>query len=173
MEPTNPPPTSYSFRFEGGIDNTYAFTTSTSIAYLVRFKPTPYIISEEWVFHNDVYELVIDLVDNPTGKSSSLDLVIPATLAAIIRDFYTRKSLAITIYICDSSDGRQKSRERKFASWFQTYNPGTMVRFDYMIQDTTDGQAYYITLITSLWNPHIHDIITEFQRVANGYNDPK
>ncbi|UFH53298.1 DUF6169 family protein [Spirosoma sp. KNUC1025] len=173
MEPTNPPPTNYPFRFEGGNDNSYAFTTSTGIAYLVRFKPTPYIISEEWVFHNDVYELVIDLVDNPTGKPPSLDLVIPATLAAIIRDFYTRTSLAITIYICDSSDGRQKSRERKFASWFQTYNPGTMVRFDYMIHDLTDGQMYYITLITSLWNPHIHDIITEFQRVANGYNDPK
>lgn len=75
--------------------------------------------------------------------------------------------------ICDSSDGRQKSRERKFASWFQAYNPGTMVRFDYMIQDQTDGQAYYITLITSLFNPHIHDIIDQFQRVADGYNDPK
>ncbi|SFC27190.1 hypothetical protein SAMN05216167_101777 [Spirosoma endophyticum] len=48
-----------------------------------------------------------------------------------------------------------------------------MVRFDYMIHDLIDGQSYYITLITSLWNPHIHDIITEFQRIANGYNDPK
>ena len=167
-------PTSiYEFGFLGDDNNTYEFTTDIGITYEVRFKPTPYIISEEWVFHKDVYELVIDLVDNPTGKQPPLDLVVPATLAAIIRDFYKRTSLAITIYICDSSDGRQKSRERKFASWFQTYNPGTMVRFDYMIHDLTDGQAYYITLITSLYNPHIHDIITEFQRVANGYNDPK
>lgn len=173
MEPKNPQLTSYPFRFEGSNGNIYAFTTSTGIAYLVRFKPTPYIISEEWVFHTDVYELVIDLVDNPTGKPPTLDLVVPATLASIIRDFYTRTSLAITIYICDSSDGRQKSRERKFANWFQAYNPGTMVRFDYMIQDKTDGKSYYITLITSLWNPYIHDIIIEFQRVFDGYNNTK
>lgn len=98
---------------------------------------------------------MIDVVENPTEKSPGTDPTIAATLAAIIRDFYRRKSLAITIYICDSRDGRQKSRERKFASWFQTYNPGTMVRFAYMIQDNTDGQEYYITLITSLFNPHI------------------
>ena len=48
-----------------------------------------------------------------------------------------------------------------------------MVRFNYLIQDDTDEQFYHITLITSLYNPHIHDIITEFQRIANGYNDPK
>jgi hypothetical protein len=173
MDQTNPPLVNYLFRFEGGDDNSYAFTTSIGIAYLVRFKPTPYIISEEWVFRTDVYELVIDLVDNPTGKPPALDLIIPATLAAIVQDFYSRTSLAITLYICDSSDGRQKSRERKFASWFQTYNPGTLVRFDYMIQDHTDGQAYYITLITSLFNPYMPEIMAEFQRVADGYNDVK
>ena len=163
----------YEFVCVGDFNNTYEFVTGAGITYEVRFKPTPYIISQEWVFHKDVYELVIDLVDNPTKKSPGLDLVIPATVAAIIRDFYQHTSLAITIYICDSSDGRQKSRERKFANWFQTYNPGTMGRFDYMIQDWTDGQFYYITLITSLFNPHLQDIIKEFQRVADGYNDPK
>ena len=56
MEAEKPVPTNYEFRFEGGHDNVYAFTTSVNLVYAVRFKPTLYIINEEWVFHKDVYE---------------------------------------------------------------------------------------------------------------------
>lgn len=112
----------YEFELEDENQNLYSFQTSNGALYNVRFKPSPYVFGEESIFAPYLYELIVELAGNelpPKGK----DKLMPFTVYAIFLDFYKRNGEAnICLYICDSSDGRQMVRARKFVYWFRLLN---------------------------------------------------
>ena len=110
----------YSFLFEGGNQNSYYFETQMGLIYEIRFKPTPYLFGNEMQsIANNVFEFGILMQFNPTLKFPSEDKKIGATVVAIFIDFYNRIGNAVSIYICDSSNGKEFIRKENSMLGFQ------------------------------------------------------
>ncbi len=94
-------------------------------------------------------------------------------MAAIIRDFYERSDLYITIYICDISDRRQKACWYKFNRWYDYFHANNYYRADRAVLDEKDGVMYHCDIIIKAANPRRLEIFTAFDRMLDGYNIPK
>ncbi|MBC7643175.1 MAG: hypothetical protein H7174_12720 [Flavobacterium sp.] len=121
----------YNYFFEGGINNSYFFETNEEVIYEIVFKPTPYLFELKNIeIIENTFEFSILLKYNPNPKTPSNDKKIGATVVAIFIDFYSRRNKAISVYICESSDGKELARKRKFDHWFQEYNDDIFVKVD-------------------------------------------
>jgi hypothetical protein len=50
----------YSFYFDGGENNVYAFETDLKISYEIKFRPSNYLLGDETtVYANHIYEFII------------------------------------------------------------------------------------------------------------------
>jgi Family of unknown function (DUF6169) len=164
---------SYSFFFEGGLDNSYYFETNDGIIYEVIFKPTPYLFgNEKSVFSDLIFEFSILVEFNPNKKLPAADSKIGATTAEIFNDFYFKKGNAITIYICDSSDDKQSIRKRKFDIWFTKYNDVRFFKIDKVLIDN-HKKRFPISLILSDSNPYKTEIIDSFTSMIVQNNENK
>lgn len=163
----------YEFEFRGNLNNIYAFETDLGIVYEVKFRPTNYLLGDDTApYANSIFEFIIELAYNPLNRNAPLDLLVSGTIAAIIKDFYFKKNQSICIYICESSDGRQELRRRKFNDWFYAHEQYGLVKIDEHIIDSK-GNFYPISLIIQLRNPYFIEIIDSFRQIALQYNDGK
>jgi len=165
---------SYEFEFRGNLNNSYGFETDLGIVYEVKFLPTSYLLGDETTpYANSIFEFIIEIAYNPLGKNPPLDLLVSGTIAAIIKDFYFKKDESICIYICDSSNGRQELRRRKFDDWFymHDYQFGLIKLEEHIID--SKGDSYPISLIIQRNNPYFIEIIDGFRRIAMQYNEGK
>ena len=105
------------------------------------------------------------------GKNPPLDKLISKTISEIIKDFYYKKDGSVCIYICDSSDGRQELRRRKFDDWFYSEEYG-LIKIDEKIRDSK-GNVYPISLIIQIGNPYFIEIIDGFRKIAIENNENK
>ena len=162
----------YEFEFRGGLNNNYGFETELGIVYEVKFRPSNYLFGDETtVYANHIYEFIIEIVYNPLGKNPPLDKLISKTISEIIKDFYYKKDGSVCIYICDSSDGRQELRRRKFDDWFYSEEYG-LIKIDEKIRDSK-GNVYPISLIIQIANPYFIEIIDSFRKIAIENNENK
>ncbi len=156
----------YQFYFEGGKHNSYYFETNFGIIYEIKFKGTPYLLKD---FPNEIskyiFELAILVEYNPTSKMPPEDKRVGATVVAIFKNFYEKYGNTLTIYICDSSDGKEFIRKRKFDQWFSLFNNETFVKVDEMITDN-NKKMFPISLIISKLNPNRKEIINSFIEIA-------
>jgi hypothetical protein len=160
----------YQFIYIGGIHNSYFFETNGGIIYEIKFKPTPYL------FGNDVKEISKNLFEfailveyKPALKLPPRDKKIGATVVAIFIDFYFKKGNAVSIYICDSSDGKEFIRKKKFDQWFNEFNNETFLKIDEMIVDKNKNK-FPISLIISKSNPKRAIIIDAFIKIAMNHS---
>ena len=164
---------SYEFEFRGNLNNSYGFETILGIVYEVKFRPTNYLLGDETTpYANSIFEFIIEIAYNPLGKNPPLDRLVSGTIADIIKDFYFKKNQSICIYICDSSDGRQEFRRRKFDDWFYAHSQYGLVKIDEHIIDSK-GIFYPISLIIQRNNPYFIEIVDGFSQLAIRYNDVK
>ncbi|WP_080057751.1 DUF6169 family protein [Spirosoma aerolatum] len=107
--------------------------------------------------------MVIAVADNPTGKHIPADPLTEPTILAIFYDFF-RSLEHVIIYICDSSDGREKARFRKFTSWFFNNTRADLVKMDAWIPD---GDRHTILSgILSRKNPYFSQFIELFHNLS-------
>ncbi|QBN18538.1 DUF6169 family protein [Flavobacterium nackdongense] len=157
---------SYNFYFEGGQNNSYFFETVEGILYEVIFKFTPYLFDLKNVeIIENTFEFSLLLKYNPNSKLPSNDKKIGATVVAIFMDFYAKRSKAISVYICDSADGKELVRKRKFDQWFLEYNDETFVKVDEMLVDKHNNK-FPISLIFSKSNPYRIEIFEAFVQMS-------
>lgn len=162
---------SYPFIYEGGEQNSYYFESKAGLIYEIKFKPTPYLFENElYEVKNNVFEFGIVVQFNPTSKFPSLDKNIGVTVVNIFIDFYRRFGNVVSIYICDSSDGKEFIRKRKFDFWFSKFNDEIFVKIDEIIVDK-DNKKFPISLIIAKENPYRPQIIKAFR--AFGLNNSK
>jgi Family of unknown function (DUF6169) len=161
----------YEYNFIGGEKNTFSFETIHELTYEVTFKSTPYLFGEDSIFAKYTFEFSIILVNNSFEKNPPPDAKIPPTIAAIFTEFFDDAPDNIAIYICDSSDGRQLVRRKKFDLWFSYYEH-TFVKIDSGFKET-DGTQYPVSLIIKETHPFRTQIFDEFLNVVNGYNADK
>jgi hypothetical protein len=162
----------YDFEYKGGDNNVYTFQTGNGISYSITFKPTFYLFGEDSAFSQNTFEFSILVLINPTETTPPLDKAIPPTIASIFKDFYENATETIAIYICDSSDGRQLLRKRKFDDWFEYYKGQLFIKIDSGFKET-DGTQYPVSLIIKETHPLRTQIFEEFLDVVNGYNTGK
>ena len=163
----------YEFEYRGGLNNSFGFETDLGIVYEVKFRPSNYLLGDETtVYANHIYEFIIEIVYNPLGKNPPLDKLISKTISEIIKDFYYKKKGSVCIYICDSSDGRQELRRRKFDDWFYSETEYGLIKVDEKIRDSK-GNVYPISLIIQRENPYFIEIIDGFRKIAIENNENK
>jgi Family of unknown function (DUF6169) len=159
----------YKYYFEGGLNNSYFFETKEEIIYEIIFKPTPYLFELENIeIVENTFEFSILLKYNPNLKLPSNDKKIGATVVAIFMDFYSRRSKAISVYICESSDGKELVRKRKFDQWFQLYNDDTFIKVDKNLIDKNNNK-FPVSLVISNSNPFEEQIFKAFVHLSLKY----
>ena len=79
---------------------------------------------------------------------------------------------AIIVYICDSSDGRQIIRHRKFNAWFNEYNTDKFTKQDCVLKES-NGTLNPISLIIKKEHIFSYHIKDEFKITIDGYNASK
>lgn len=156
----------YPFYFEGGKNNVYTFETDLGIVYSIKFKPSDYLLGDiKTAFSDYIFEFVIDMIYNPLKRNPPLDKIVSITIAGIITDFYFKQDKSVCIYICDSSDGRQSLRKRKFDDWFYSNKSLGVIKFDQLITDSK-GVSYPLSVILKKDNPYFVDIIIAFNNIS-------
>ncbi len=164
----------YPYIYLGGVESKYGFITDKGITYEVKFTPSSYVLGDDFPYAEEIVELVLKVVETPIeGKNPPFDARTAPTVAAIIKDFYDRSPLGITIYICDTSDRREKARWYKFNRWYDYFNANNYYRTDRAVLDEKDGVLYHCAIIIKASNPHRFDIFAAFDRMLDGYNVPK
>ncbi len=166
-EPAKP----YEFQFKGGQSNLYIFSTQGEVKYEIKFVPSTDYFSGYDALEVEVFEMVIAVADNPGGGRLPADDRTAPTIFTIFEHFFLPHRHAL-IFICDSSDGRERARFRKFGWWF--YHRATMsAYFDLDIakfdQQITDGdQMILVSLIFSRRHPQQKLIVDIFMALDEG-----
>ena len=156
----------YNFTFIGGTNNSYVFETSNEIVYEIKFKHSPYLLNENAEYSKWIYEFVIDIAINNYGKKPLLDIAVSETVASIFKDFFNKNSYNICIYICDSSDGRQEIRRRKFDDWFYKYQTDSFMKLDEVLVDSNQNR-FPISMVVLKNNPLFKEIVFAFAEISN------
>ena len=163
-------PEPYPFTFTGEPTDIYTFRTVSGAVYAVRFKHTPYLFDSAPVIAEQVYELVIEQVRAPAGRSGS-DETIAVTVATICKNFFQDHE-RILLYICETADFRHLARVRKFDGWFRQFNDHHYLKLDTQFPDS-DGVTYFVSIIFQWGHPHLHTIIDAFENLSEQYNEGK
>ncbi|WP_428656918.1 DUF6169 family protein [Runella sp.] len=148
----------------------YVFRTAHSVFYEVRFKATPYLFENKAEIADQIYELVIERIKTPVTKVPP-DILIPITVAAICKDFFSHQQERILLYLCETADFKHTARAKKFDGWFREFNDSQFLKIDAQIPDT--DVTHYLSLIFRWDHPYLQEIITEFKLLANNYGPDK
>ena len=154
------PLSDYEFRFVDEDPNSYYFTTVNEITYEVRFVPSAYLFEEYIEHYVDAYEMIIAVADNPTGGRLPADALIAPTIRAIFYDFF-RSNEQVIVFICDSFDGRQKARMRKFMNWYYTDIQRYFFKVDIGIPDLKGD--ILVSAILKVQNPYFSQFVKVFE----------
>jgi hypothetical protein len=141
----------------------YLFDTDSKASYGIKFKPSPYIFGDDVPYGEYIYELSIYQYSH--NKSAGIDMKISYTIAAIFTHFYINSDEKIFIYICDSSEGKQLVRERKFSQWIEFFMSSSYIHIKERIVDN-DGTIYPVSLIIKTKNPYRTDILNAFENLV-------
>jgi Family of unknown function (DUF6169) len=163
--------TPYNFRIDESDHNTYLFETSHQIGYAIKFKPTGYIF-EGYIWAYYCFEYIIEVKYNPTDRTPPLDISLSLTVASIFNDFFKDKEKVVT-YICDTADGKELARFRKFNIWFNKFNTDFFLKVDKSFYDSKQHTTYYNSLIIRHDNPYKEEIIEAFEDLIGGFDEDK
>ena len=103
----------------------YHFTTKNRTEYAAYFNKVP-------VESGAVYNFVFAISHSGAKR---FDLRIRDTIVCIIFDFWEDYD-NVTLFVCDSSDGRARNRMRLFNYWYKLLNcDGDVVKIDFLFKE--------------------------------------
>ena len=132
--------------------DTFWFTTDYDVTYAMSLTPNNLLSGI------DAYEFAIV---NTNNRKSPRDPKLRQTVQAFIYEFFKEPD-AVLLYLCETGDNKQRSRNRLFESWFKSSShKSELVYLTSSICDDEDV-ANYFGLITRNDNPNLPQILTEF-----------
>lgn len=134
------------------VDDSYYFVTDDGRSYSMDFIEQPFFSEEKYAYAATTYEVFLRLEKAPPAYST--DIKIGATVTAIIKDFVSKDYRRVVFFTCDTNDGRQFARFRKFSFWFAEFENGEFGRYDERILNTGTGKLYLIMMLVHLRNPN-------------------
>jgi len=99
-------------------------------------------------------------ITNAKHKASPNDIKFRQTLVAIIEEFF-EKNNDVMLYITETGDEKQSSRNRLFVRWFNTYEH----KERYVIhtaEGELEGQMNFLAFFSRRDNPHLLQYLEEF-----------
>ena len=131
--------------------NTFLFTTKYGVTYSVGFVPDCSFMEA------GLYQFFITIV---SGKAVHVDKNVFETVRVIIEEFFSQGQ-PVMLYICDTMDNRQASRDRLFRIWFNTYMLNAAYTM-YNDQVIIDDIHYFASIILRRDHPLHNQIISSF-----------
>ena len=129
----------------------FSFVTKQGIEYTVGFVPDTSFLQD------GVYQFFLIA---STGKNGGQDNNVFETVRVIIEEFFAQKD-PVMLYICDTADKRQASRDRLFRIWFNTYILNDAYTM-YNEQMTLDNVRYFSSIILRKDHPMHNHVIATF-----------
>ena len=139
------------YKVKQASDNVFLFRTRYGIAYSVGFIPDTSFMRE------GLYQFFII---NESGKTSRADKEVFETVRVIIEEFFAQKE-PVMLYICDTTDKRQASRDRLFKIWFHTYIMNDAYSM-YSEQMTIDNVRYFSSIILRKDHPMHNEVLSKY-----------
>lgn len=132
------------------------FLTDLGIHYSVSFNKEDIVLGG-----CATYQFVIRKIDE---VHSQHDSKVEQTIFAVLDEFF-RSNLEIMLYMCDTSDGREGSRNRLFLTWFERC--AEKGRFTIRTASATiEGQGFFIGIVVENRNPKLKEITADFELKA-------
>ena len=147
------------YKVEQTGDNSFMFETKHGVVYSAGF------LQDISFYKEGVYQFYLI---NLSCKTSSMDKNIAETVRVIIEEFFTHKE-AVMLYICDTTDGRQASRNRLFRIWFDTYAHNESYSL-YTESILIDKIRYYSSVLLRKDNPKLMQILGSFTDFTREHN---
>ena len=132
-------------------DSIFVFTTKQGITYSTGFVP------DSSFFENGVFQFFLI---NTSSRTSRVDRDVFETVRVIIEEFFAQKE-PVMLYICDTTDKRQASRDRLFRIWFHAYILNDAYTM-YSEQMTLDNVRYFSSIILRKDHPLHNQVISSF-----------
>lgn len=134
----------------------FTFKTDLNVHYSVSFSKEDIVLGD-----CDTYQLIIRKIDDIRSQH---DPKVEATILSIIKEFF-RSNLEVMLYMCDTSDGREESRNRLFLSWFERY--AEKGQFTICKAHTTiEGEGMFFCIVVENRNPRLKAITEDFEEKA-------
>ncbi|MCC8068671.1 MAG: DUF6169 family protein [Ruminococcus sp.] len=132
--------------------DTYLFRTDFGVAYKILFVRDDLLQSEK------AYHLYVIKLNNLPSPS---DIKVKHTILAVLKNYFLLNNSTL-LYICDTGDNKQASRNRLFKQWFNTFSDKeNYICIDSKIKDE-NGIDNYAAMISRLDNPNLENTIQEF-----------
>ncbi|MBQ7438728.1 MAG: hypothetical protein IJV28_02055 [Paludibacteraceae bacterium] len=139
------------YKVEQAEENIFLFTTKHGIMYSVGFA-RDYTFMEEGLYQF--------FITNISGRTLRVDKDVYETVRVIVEEFFSQDQ-PVMLYICDTTDKRQASRDRLFRIWFHTYMLNTAYTM-YNEQVTLDNVNYFASIILRKDHPMHNQVISSF-----------
>jgi hypothetical protein len=147
-------------------NNEYVFVTDYGIQYSIKIEDgSSYFVT--FKPYLSVYELSIDIVNVEQVLFAPFDHRTELTILTIVKLFFQEHTNSI-IYVCDSIDRRHYARSRKFDSWFQRNNDGSLEKYD--VDFSTEGMEILASLIVHIDNPFKEELVELFYQQPGEYD---
>jgi uncharacterized protein YdiU (UPF0061 family) len=139
------------------ISHFFSFTTDFGVDIAVNFA------NDDLITCGESYQVILI---NANKKKSPRDEKVKQTVYAILAQFMLDHQSAL-IYICETSDGKQRSRARLFKSWINAYDYIHNFFFIYTSITDIEGIDNAAAMIVRKDNPNMVNLVTEFAEVAD------
>ncbi len=145
--------------------NYYKFITDKSVVYNVLFTDGSYYFNG-LPEHILVFELSLSFSALGGTLSPSYDNRIEITVVKIISDFLSDVENS-AVYLCDTSDKRQKARKRKFDFWFNKHSSDELEKYD--LEFNYENIEFLPSLIVHKNNPFREELVEIFKAQTENY----
>lgn len=150
-------------------ERSYTFTTSNDSDYHCYFFDFSSVFSDYPNLAPNVFGFNLELKHKPTDKKNGLDKRIAATIVIIIKTFLDEKE-NVVVYICDTSDNREKARFHKFTNWFKVYNDGSIIQLKGVIR--AGNTNILNALLIHRENKFLNEFIEAYEILTGVYTKP-
>lgn len=142
------------------VQGAYSFVTDSGVFYTI------YFVEDEMVRSTESYQFIIANINN---QKSPRDTKLKDTILAIVENFFECNEAAL-LYICETSDGKQRMRSRLFEYWFEAYGQRGMYTMLSTSFKEEDGVENFTSIIMRNTNPDLSKVIREFYETVEKLN---
>ena len=119
-------------------------------------------MDNDTIWKSGAYQFIIV---NENNTPSPNDSELRKTIFCIIEDFF-KANTEILLYLCETGDGKQASRNRLFVRWFKEYARKHLYYFE-TVEMQADGIDNFAAIIVQKINPKLNEIVEAFKHVVN------
>jgi len=140
----------------------YLFETDHDVLYKIELE------EDSPIGGCDTYQFYIN---NVRHVHAERDTKVKQTVMAILIEFF-RVNASVVLYVCDTSDGRQRKRSLLFQRWFKEYDHADQftILFGCIRDENTDN---YVGIIVERTNPYYQHVIDDFSETLEMFHANK